>query len=62
MPIRSSGAGCGGFILGWCILFAILTFLAGLGFWGQLGAIVPGCWIFVLIFAVGIVVLVLLIK
>jgi hypothetical protein len=33
MPFRTSGSGCGGFLLGWCIFFGILTFLAGLGRW-----------------------------
>jgi hypothetical protein len=62
MPIRSSGGGCGGFLLGWCILFGVLTILAGLGFWGQLGAVLPGYWIIGLVFAVGLVVILVLIK
>ena len=57
MPVRTSGGGCGGFLLTWCIFWAILTFLAGWGYWGQLGAIFPGYWIILLVFAVGIVII-----
>jgi hypothetical protein len=56
MPIRTSGGGCGGSLLKWSIFCGILTFLAGLGHWGQLGAIIPGYWIIVLILALGVVV------
>jgi hypothetical protein len=54
MPLRTSGSGCGGFLLGWCIFFGILTFLAGLGRWGLLGSMAPGYWIIVLIVIVGV--------
>jgi hypothetical protein len=54
MPIRTSGSGCGGFLLGWCLFFGILIFLAGLGRWGLLGTVAPGYWIIVLIVIVGV--------
>ena len=44
MPLKASGSGCGGFLLGWCIFFGILTFLAGVGRWGLLGTVLPGFW------------------
>jgi hypothetical protein len=62
MPIRTSGGGCGGFLLGWCIFWGILAFLAGLGHWGQLGAMIPGFWIIVPILALGIAVIAALIR
>lgn len=54
MPIRSSGGGCGGFLLGWCAFWGILTFLAGLGYWGQLGVSVPGYCVIVLTLVLGV--------
>jgi hypothetical protein len=57
MPIRSSGGGCGGFLLGWCIFFGVLALLAGLGYWGVFGAVVPGWWAIVLIFLLGVAVI-----
>lgn len=54
MPIRTSGSGCGGYLLGWCIFWGIMTLLAGLGYWGLLGAVVPGYWVIVLILIFGI--------
>ena len=61
MPIRSNGGGCGHFLLAWCIFWGILTFLAGWGYWGQLGTIIPGYWIILLIIAIGIAIILALI-
>ena len=36
MNIRTSGGGCGRVLLVWFIFFGIVTFLAGLGYWGNL--------------------------
>ena len=54
MAIRTSGSGCGGFLVGWSILLGILTLLAG---WGRWNLLPPGFWIFVpiAILAVGLV-------
>lgn len=54
MPLKTSGSGCGGFLLGWCLLFGILTLLAGLGRWGLFGTVVPGYWVIVLLIIVQI--------
>jgi hypothetical protein len=57
MPIRSSGGGCGGFLLGWCIFFGILILLAGWGSWKLLGSLIPGLGAIVLILVIGIAVI-----
>jgi hypothetical protein len=54
MAIRSSGSGCGGFLLWWCAFWGILTFLAGLGHWGEFGVAVPGYWIIALVLVLGV--------
>ena len=54
MQIRTSGSGCGGFLLGWCLFFGILTVLAGLGRWGLFGTVLPGYRIIVLIVFLGV--------
>jgi hypothetical protein len=50
MPIRSSGSGCGGVLLVYCIFLGALFLLGSLGYWGLLGAVIPGWWVLVLLF------------
>lgn len=54
MQIRTSGSGCGGFLLGWCLFVGILAFLAGWGRWGMFGTVIPGYWVIVLIVFLGV--------
>ncbi len=55
MQIRTSGSGCGGYLVAGCLFFGILTVLAGWGRWGLFGSILPGYWVIVLIIIVGVV-------
>lgn len=50
MPIRSSGGGCGGVLLVYCIILGALFLIGSLGYWKLLGAMIPGWWIIVLLF------------
>jgi hypothetical protein len=51
MAIRTSGSGCGGFLVGWCVFIAILTLLAG---WGRWGLLPTGFWVIVPIVLLGV--------